>query len=565
MSTERYLRYIGGEAGHRNMFGGDYRTNVRMGLIGLFVIGGMIGVILFQWVGFLIALPGVIVTLILTANTHRGSRLDRMRARSRWNARKRLGTDQYEPYDVARWDQLQAAATNGTRAERAEAKRLMGRVRANPDGADGMGWLQYGSNQPGIAWHQPLGEESYLSVAFAVSGQLRGMESSTALRRSAEAFGAFMANRAGHSSLLRGVHPVTRVLPPDTARQQQWAVQSLARITDDTSDEERERIAEQRGSYDDVIRLASRDAMVQRHYVVCTWPISQDFRDKAEKYGEGRDGWRALMAAEIESVVRGLRDARMGVVTPMTARRTAAMILHQQNPHMPLDSVRYVDPLSFGLPSHDEFSAHVVEGYDPTSVDMSDPEAVPDQVTWWHRTFAIKSEHVAVDGRTPLWALDLLIGRELSFIRTVAFDINLVPAAEAKTASKKDLTRIQSDVIGDKRKGRSVNDNDSVALTGAQRRAKDLGSGSHHHGTEWVGYVTISARTRDRLAQASREIEEVCATGLGIEHLAWLDSYQAAASGMTWPIGRGIETTHTTAGTRLYGRLAGRAEKEALS
>lgn len=65
--------------------------------------------------------------------------------------------------------------------------------------------------------------------------------------------------------------------------------------------------------------------MVRRHYLVGRWPIAPQFVAAARKHGPDRDGWRAFMAAEIESVVCGLSEARMGTVEPLTARGVTAV------------------------------------------------------------------------------------------------------------------------------------------------------------------------------------------------------------------------------------------------
>jgi hypothetical protein len=161
--------------------------------------------------------------------------------------------------------------------------------------------------------------------------------------------------------------------------------------------------------------------------------------------------------------------------------------------------------------------------------------------------------------------LDLLIGTDIQFIRTVSFHLRLVPKAEAKSAARADLTRDRADARSDIEKGRLLSDETSSNLTAAQLRAKDLGHGSPHHGVDWVGFITISEPGRDGLMRASKALEDTCATGLGIDRLDWLDSYQAAASGTTWPIGRGLAPTPVSLTTRLVGRLAGRSEKEAIS
>ncbi|WP_223695396.1 hypothetical protein [Leifsonia poae] len=78
--------------------------------------------------------------------------------------------------------------------------------------------------------------------------------------------------------------------------------------------------------------------------------------------------------------------------------------------------------------------------------------------------------------------------------------------------------------------------------TAAQLRNADLGYGSRHHGDSWIGYVTITETSRDRLQIASRQLEEVCENGLGVEATGLAGQLQSAASGTTWPIGRGIQT-----------------------
>jgi hypothetical protein len=559
------LRYLGGESGHRGFFGGT-TSKTRVVLLGFFIVGGMVGMVLGLGVPVLVvAVVGVGITMLATARTHRGTVLERRRKRARWRARKRLGTDTFVPYEVGAWDQLQEAITRGTTKEKRLAERQAQMMRANPDGADGMGWLQYGSNIPGIAWHAPIGELPYLSVAFSVSGQLRGMETTVALTRAANGWGRFLARRAAPSSLIGDVQTLTRVLPPDSARQQLWVKTRLDTVLPSWTAPQRESFEAQKLSYDEVIRKSSVDAMVQRHYVVVSWPLDQQFTDAAAKFGRGRDSWRALMATQIRATERGLDEAKMGDVHALTARQTTALILHQQNPHLPIDLTRTVDPLRAGLASHDEFSAHIVNGVDPTSIVSGRDGTASPMVTWWHRTAAIHGENLAVAGRSPLWCLDLLIGRELTFIRSVSFHLHLVPAGQAKSKARADVVRDQAGVLADLQKGRLISDDSTTRMSAAQRRSADLAAGSQHHGVDWIGFVTISAPTRDDLGQASRQLEEACATGLGIERLDWQDSFQSAASGTTWPIGRGLRPSAATLATRAINRLAGRSEKEALS
>jgi len=551
-STRAVVRYLGGESGHRSFFGGTH-SRARVILLVVFIIAGMILTPLIGWVGLAVAVAGVGVTLVVTARTYRGSILDRRRKRSRWVARLRSGTTRFTPYDVARWDQLTQAEVDtahtrgpaGREARAALAQEIVA-MRAHPDGADGMGWLRYGRGQAGIAWHSPIGEQPYLSVTFAVTGQLRGIESTAVMSRAAEGWGAFLSSRAVPSSLARDVQVTTRVLPSDSAMQEFWVLGSL----------DPEAPADAVRSYEDVLRLTGENAMVQRHYITVNWPLTPAFQDAASKYGVGRDGWRGLMDAEIASTARGLAEAKMGRVETLTARQAAAVILHQQNPSRPIDYVADADPASLGVASRDEISAHVVDGIDPIH---------GARVEWWHRTAAIHAESLATAPRTQLWLLDLLIGKDIQFIRTISFHMHLIPAGEAKNAARQDLVRDTAEALSKREAGQIDTDDTEVHMSAARRRRQDLVAGSQHHGAAWIGYVTISVRDRDQLARASRQLEETCSTGLGIERLDWLDSYQSAASGTTWPIGRGLRATRLALSARIYDRMAGHGEQEAIS
>ena len=550
--TRAVVRYLGGETGHRSFFGGTH-SRTRVAMLAIFIAAGIVLTPLVGWPGLAVGAVGCAVTLAVTARTHRGSVVERRRKSRRWHARVHAGTHEFAPYSDEAWQQTReevARARHGTLRGRrpavARARRRLLALRAHPDGADGMGWLQHARGEPGIAWHAPAGEDNYLSVTFSVTGQLRGIESTAVMTRAAEGWGHFLAGRAPHSSLVGNVQTVTRVLPADNSMQEFWVFNSL----DD------EAPADAVASYEEVLRLTGEDAMVQRHFVTVSWPLTPAFTDAASRFGDGRDGWRALMKNEIDATARGLADARLGHVEALTARQTAALILHQQDPSRPIDYISDVDPASLGVASHDEFSAHVVHGTDP---------ATGDPVEWWHRTAAITADAMVTAPRTQLWVLDLLIGNDLSFIRSVSFHIHLVPAAEAKIAARQDVVRDAAETLARREAGKISADDTEVAMSAANRRRNDLVSGSHHHGGAWVGYVTVSVRSRDELARASRQLEDTCSTSLGIERLDWLDSYQSAASGTTWPIGRGIGRSRRSVSTRLYARLAGKAERGAIS
>lgn len=550
--SEAGVYVLGGEGSHRGFFGSSVSKGRAVGIV-VIVGATFLATPMMGWPAIALGVVAIGILTLATAGTHNGSLLERSRRRRRFKETARTGMGDYAPYDPDRWAMLTEALaqTRKTRdktelSARIEWARELRAMRANPDGADGMGWLQSGRGVPAIAWHGPLGEEPYLSVAFAVDGQLRGMESREATNAGAEAFGRFLAARAAPSSLLRFVQPVTRLLPADTALQEFWVLNNL---DPDAPEWARE-------SYEEVLIETGRGAMVQRHYVVGRWPLSPAFAEQARKHGPGRDGWRALMALEIESFQRGLLDARMGYAEPLTARGTAAVIRHMQNPARPLDLVRDLKPTDTGERARGgEYSAHVVEGVDP---DTGEP------VEWWHRTAAIRAEHLTVAQRRPLWLLELLVGRDLDVIRTVSFHIELVPKSEAAPAARRDLVADLAREHAETSGGKIPMNERNVRAEAAIRRRQDLDPGSSHHGVNWVGYVTITAPSKEQLAASSRALAELCADAVGIDKLEWLDSYQAAASGATWPIGRGLAPRERPFSARVMSTLAGSGDKEAF-
>ncbi len=93
--------------------------------------------------------------------------------------------------------------------------------------------------------------------------------------------------------------------------------------------------------------------------------------------------------------------------------------------------------------------------------------------------------------------------------------MHLVPAAQAKAAARQDVVRDAAGLYAQQKKGAIVSDEAQGLLGAAERRRRDLAAGSHHHGVSWIGYVTITAPTREDLAQASRRLESVCDTASG--------------------------------------------------
>ncbi|NYI42885.1 SCO6880 family protein [Demequina lutea] len=509
MSDEVRTSLIGGDEGDVSMFGGMSKDQVTM-------IFGTVGVgFVFILFGAVVPALGIMIVggglgFLLTIPTASGTLASKAITRLRWVWRRVRGTDRFEPYSDAKWEAAQG------RKERVA-------LRARPDGADAMVWLQSGAGQPGIAWHRPLGEEEYLSVAFSVEGILQGLESQAEIEASSEAWGNFLAGYGGGTSLVREVQTITRVLPPDMAYHMQWLRQNLHPTED--NDVAAGTMAVLRQSYAQVLDVCERGALVQRHFVVLRWPISQAFTQQAAHFGAYHEGWLDMMRQEVDAALRALAFSGMGAVSVLTARQTAAMMLHQQDPSRPLDKVSDVEPDVMALSSHDVRGACVTKGADRE---------------YWHATAMIRSSLTGNAPRTTLWTLPVLTGMRAPIVRTMSFHLRLIPAMSARGRAESDAARAHVEVIEANKRGRLDSLEAQHQRDTALRRMNDLRPGSRHQGVEWVGFVTITSESAEGLGRDKRIMEEHVQTGLGINRLLWMDTMHSAAMGTTWPIARGV-------------------------
>ena len=268
---------------------------------------GAVLTIALQGVGLLLTVLASGVVYVATVRTHRGSPLVRWQKARGWTQRRRTGTDRFAPV-ATRPEGL--AVAGGSRRQRQAAAKAWAAYRDWPDGAEGMHWLQRGRGEAGIAWHTPTGEDAYLSVAFAVEGQIRGIESDRYLSAAMTAWGDLLARYGSPSLLPNRVQSLTRVVPVDSAYHEAWV---WGQLDDDHA------VPALVASYDEVVRLVSRSGLMQRHYVVLRWPLTPTFLAAAPRRGPAQAGWRSLMSAEIRSVSSHLAAAKLGEVAPVTA------------------------------------------------------------------------------------------------------------------------------------------------------------------------------------------------------------------------------------------------------
>lgn len=528
-------RVLGGEGSHRSVMGGSSTTRTRRyALIGVISVAIVLSPWLGAWSLAVGALAAVVVFIATTAD-HRGSRLDRWRARRRWKQRQTTGTDLFIPYPQIPSD-LSDLAGSGQKLS-PEQRVAIGAYRDFPDGADGFGWLCADPGVPGIAVHMPIGEQHYVSVAFSVAGQVRGQEGDEYLNSAMRAFGDLLSRYGPANRLPARLQVLTRVVPFDPDPHYAWAANLLA------DDDVAELLA---ASYEDVVEQVTGGGLVQRHFVIVRWPVTDTFLAEAEHYGPGIDGWKALMDTEVRSVHAAIANARLGAVEALSAARVAALLRHMQLPCWEMDQVGSADPFAPWMPSWDEWDCVWNVGPGPEG----------DTHHWAHRTAEIPIDAMGTEHRDCMWVTPLLSQLNEPVIRTLSFQIELIPAGHARRQARRDVTDDRAKIVAKAEKGELSDDDTDMMLSAAETRLRDLSPGGRQHGVGWVGHITVSAPTKARLDRGARVIADA-AVEAGIERLRWLDTYQAGAAACTWPLARGMAPIAAPLGATLLSLAAG--------
>lgn len=529
---------LGGETKSRGLLSGRRSRGVLV-VWGVAAAVGCVLLLFLQLVGLFIIVPLGTVVVVMTLDAGTGSSPWRRvvdRRRMAW--RRRHGFDDFIPVDY-RPPSLTA-----------EDETAWNAYRDWPDGVDGLYWLQAGPGVPAVAYHAPIGEAAYLSAAFQVDGPIRGLHGDAYVSQAQEKFGELMAGWGASQKLVTGIQTVTRVLPTDSAYHEMWLQDELdADAPTDLQDD-----------YGALLDDLSASGFVQRHFVVIRWDVDTRFRSIAARRAGGLPGYLAVVNAGLPGVQRRLIDAGYHQVTPLSGPRLAAVLRHLQHPGWSIDRASDVTVATCWLPSHDEWSSTEVVAAAP---DPTDPGLLLDRSSWFHRTAQIPVQALETRELDGLWMTPMLTGMDEQIVRTLSMHVHFVPSREAKVRARRDATSDNAEIMAQLRRGQLIDDSTELALSSANRRYTDLRDGAGHHGAVWSGFLTISTRTLEDLAEASSHIEEA-ADAAGIARLDWLDTRQAAAQAVTWPLGRGMAAPKRSTTDRAL-RRAGAGSKEGLT
>ncbi|WP_340541010.1 hypothetical protein [Nocardioides sp. GXZ039] len=536
-------RYLGGEAGHRSLWGGVSTRKARN--VGLAIVGAatVIVVPLVGYPGLALCLISAAAVYVFTTETHRGTPWERWMLRREWRAREAAGLNRFRPVD-RRPPELHAAFLASKGRARASVAGEWNTYRDWPDGAEGMRWLLRKPHVPGIAWHAPTGEDAWLSVVFPLGGQISGIQGDDVVNARSRAFGRLLGSLGMVTALAKRIQILTHIQPIDTAAHESW-------IADEVDLEAPEELLR---SYKEVIDRLGGGGLMQRHYAVVRWPLSPRFLRLAERKAPGRDGWILLMGQEIDAAWREMYRAKLDPGRALSAAQTAAVLRHLQMPSWPMDQAGDVDPENPWLESD--------QGWSWVTVADQGPDGLEE--TWFHRTAELPVRAMETSGRNALWMLPLLsqLPRQ-RVVRTISVQLEGVPQQTARSQARVDLTSDLAEESARARKGVLSDDDLDEGLTAARARVRDLKPGKGHHGLEYVIHVTVSSETEVELRSACELLTEA-AHKAGVRELRWLDTQQAGAHACTWPLARGMKPARQTAGAWAAGVLAGTGPKEEL-
>lgn len=552
MSAGVIQRRIGGETGGRGMLGRGERRARTKGLIASFVAFVAIALMWNGVVGIAVGAVGAAATWLLTLKTGVGmNALASRQGKRRVVERAKTGRDGFIPVRQRPADLDERVLSSRGRAKKA-ALREWGQYRDVHDAADGLTWLQAVPGKAGISWHVPPGEEAYLSVVIPVAGQIQGLESDRKVSSVATRFGDMQAAHGEMTSRIRRTQLMARLLPVDTAAHERWVMDNIDKAAP-------KRLLQ---SYAQVLGQlqTGHGGLAQRYFAVGRWAVTPRLLAAAGRRGEGVPGLVSLMNSEIDAFYRRLASAGLRPAAPLTAAQVAAVCRHQQMPSWPLDRAADLNP------------------YDPdpwlAEQDMVDHSVVTDlgpvgqkgdlqEQSWWHTTARVSIAEVETGLRDPMWLLPLLSGMGHPVIRTVSLEQETIPASQARTQAKEDLTIDLADLASQAKKGQLEGEDLKAAKEAAQHRVEDLAPGTGHHGNGWCMHITISAPSREDLVE-SMELVDEAAGHCGLGALQWLDDAGVAHHGYTLPFARALAPPKENLMEKARVLMAGKGRKDGL-
>lgn len=266
--------------------------------------------------------------------------------------------------------------------------------------------------------------------------------------------------------------------------------------------------------------LAGASGVATAHDVVVAITVSQDRLGRRRNTEDGEGALGRALASAAETLIRGARDASLGVGDPLSATEIRRLLRTR------------IDPFST---REGPVGGRLVERLGLVPASGAGPMAT--ETRWaclradgaWHRTFLVTGWPRVPVG--PGWLEPFLAG--VGVTRTMTVYYLPVSAYRSRRAIERDLVKLDSDASVREEKGRRVDARHRRATQALLEREAELVSGFAE--MRYVGLVGVAAPDEESLDAAA---EEVCQAGreAGLE-LRPLDGRQDLAWAAGLPLG----------------------------
>jgi hypothetical protein len=491
---------LGGEVGRRGLFGSLSKpAYVLLGfaVLGAFVlwlgVGGMTGAI----AGF--ALLGAVYALVNPWSRRRSIAEDWLWA-LRWRARRRHGQTVFvapervrelEPED---WPQPLW-----------ELPVPLGRV--EPLDLTGTGY-----ESMFILHHHNPGERAYLSVVMEVQGQASGLRTDRAYDSVSIRYGVLLAQLGKSGSFIRGLQQINRIVPHDPALHRAFV---SGRVS------QRGGLEEVIASYEELIDLTASSAEQHRNYLIARIPLTAEFFEESQSYGDGVAGWAGLVREELARMADLAVRAELTRPRVLGEQRTCAVLRSLQDPRWPIDQHE-------GARWSNCWQSYRTE---------RDRQVVND--VWHTRTAFLPRSGISPAQLGPRWLSPLLTKVNPSVIRTLSVRMEFIPDKVARAKAVVDVAQDGASLQGADEKGRGGDGTDEVMLSASARRLRDLAPGSGHQGVDWAMAISVTATDPAELRRACMRVANEAAQS-ALTDLDWQDTQHDVAVLATYPLARGL-------------------------
>jgi hypothetical protein len=408
---------------------------------------------------------------------------------------------------AARWSS--GASVAGTRLDGRE-----GDI-APPPGVGRIRWLvaPFGADHLAVLSHL---DRRTLTAAVEIEGPGVGSRDGEDQEALAERFGSLLLHVANSDGFVRRLQMIARTVPADPDAH---AHDVAARGNPNTP-----------GwlvrSYDELQQLVTTSSEQHRNYLVGAMHYTRALAAEVHALGGGDDALATILAREMADIAARLGDAGIRVVQPLGVARLASLIHSMYDPEHPIDETAAMTRRN-AWPAELDATAPTYLAAKTRESDTAAP--------WYHATAWVKEwplTPVGVNFLAPL------LVHTPDVIRTVAVAMDLEPTDVAIERMLTEKTNDDAEGARAAKLGRIGDPRDRTHSERLDQRGDDLAGGAG--GVNLVGYLTVSARTPDRLAKDKRTIR--AAAGKSYLKLEWCDREHHRAFTNTLPFATGLRT-----------------------